>query len=223
MNDVKETQVFWTKLPVHTALSSAREAGALSNSRSVNTFLQDPRSRHRMVMSLFPDIDSSTPREKFKILFRLENTPGQAPYFLIQSNVEPTKNLTTEVLTKEVSFPQFNDGDQIELRLSINPVKRQENTTVPIRIDPKTGPAPLFTWIINKLSPAINIDEIVNHNQELLGAKTTDTNSKKLVVQIDTIDAIGTVSNASQLHEWLSNGIGRAKSYGCGLLTARHI
>ena len=65
---------------------------------------------------------------------------------------------------------------------------------------------------------------INNHVREVLGVdrRGRRTGNGK-VIQIDTIDGVAIVDDETILKEKLVKGVGRAKSYGCGLLTVRAI
>ena len=55
----------------------------------------------------------------------------------------------------------------------------------------------------------------------MLGVNRRGQGIDTRVVQVDTVDGIAIVKDSVELEKILLNGVGRAKSYGCGLLSIR--
>lgn len=222
--------LFFTRLPAHVALARGAEFHAGNPS-----LLAQPQFRHRAVMSLFPSVDSSTPRSELGVLFRLDHVPGQAPYFLIQSRVRPSVEVSG-VDVKEAPLPHVPAGTTIRFRVAVNAVQRkgkksvEEGTregkatkvnSIPFDAD-ATGELPGITeWLSAKLSPALTQVTILNHTRELLGKpRRKKGTTKGFVLQVDTIDGVAQVGDEYALQ---LAGVGREKSYGCGLLSVMPI
>ncbi|MFG6286236.1 type I-E CRISPR-associated protein Cas6/Cse3/CasE [Actinotignum schaalii] len=210
--------IFLTKVPVHTLLSRV----ALHKPERGWT-LKDPQVRHRAIMALFPQTGAEHPRAEMGILFRLDHVPGDAPFFLIQSREPvPQLNLPHEAAMKEVELKELPTGTPVSFRIAINAIQRiGTGGTRSIPLDgeePIPGVPSLSEWLSAKLSPALTNIEIINSRREVL---TTVSGENKRAVQVDTIDGAATVGDGAALLTAQTNGVGRAKSYGCGLLSVQ--
>lgn len=223
--------LFFTRLPAHVALAR----GAEHHAGNPLQFSQ-PRFRHRAVMSLFPDVDSSTPRSELGVLFRLDHVPGQAPYFLIQSRVRPSVEVPG-VDVKEAPLPHVPAGTTVRFRVAVNAVRRKGKNSreasrqkygdkakmvhsVPFDADATEDNPGITEWLSAKLSPALTQVTILNHARELLGKMQSKKGAAAgLVIQVDTIDGVAQVADEDALHALQMAGVGREKSYGCGLLS----
>lgn len=225
------TTVYLTKYPVHQALAVDHP---LKPKQGWD--LNSPIFRHRAVMHLFPQIDAENPRAKAAILFRLDTTAGAAPYFLIQSAVEPRQAEGAE--TKLIELPSPEVGSTVAFRLAVNAIKRQQGgkneervssrTFTPVPFDGETQETDkglsMTGWLQQKLSPALENLEIINHQRAVLGADRLGRRTASTpTIQVDTVDGFARINDAELLQHLLFHGVGRAKSYGCGLLTIRQL
>lgn len=211
----ERTGIYWTQFP----------ADALSD---VNW--TDHRDAHRAVMRLFPRLlegPAGQRRAAAGILYRLDMLEG-TPTVLVQSAVRPELtpgcSRTTEV---SVAAWHLQERTPIVLRLAVNPVRR---TTIPLggtsavtdgdrrdrgrqrQVAIAVPVAEVLDWLATRTKGAFDELTIVNHFRD-----NTGTGKHKVIV--DTIDAVATVGDPTALDELRRNGIGRAKAYGCGLLT----
>lgn len=76
-------------------------------------------------------------------------------------------------------------------------------------------------WLERKFSGAITHVEILNHQREVLGVDRHGNKKSGMTIQVDTVDGVGVVNDPNTLIELISYGVGRAKAYGCGLLSVR--
>ncbi|WP_284900787.1 type I-E CRISPR-associated protein Cas6/Cse3/CasE [Actinotignum sanguinis] len=210
--------IFLTKVPVHTLLSRV----ALHKPERGWT-LKDPQVRHRAIMALFPQTGAEHPRAEMGILFRLDHVPGDAPFFLIQSREPgPQLNLPHEAAMKEVELKELPAGTPVSFRIAINAIQRiGTGGTRSIPLDgeeSQLGVPSLSEWLSAKLAPALTNTEIIDARREIL---TTGSGKNKRAVQIDTINGVATVGDSEALLTAQTNGVGRAKSYGCGLLSVQ--
>lgn len=221
--------VFLTKYPVHEALM-VNHPGKPQQGWDINS----PVFRHRAVMHLFPELALDNPRASSNILFRLDTTAGSAPYFLIQSDIAPEEGHPVE--TKNIELASPPKGTHISFRLSINAVRRKKReegsnrkrglgiTQVPFDGDTEADDhlPRMSEWLAGKLSPALSEVTILNHQRQALGSNRSGrADNSPFVVQVDTVDGFACVEDPALLEELLLKGIGRAKSYGCGLLSIR--
>ncbi|MGJ9462147.1 type I-E CRISPR-associated protein Cas6/Cse3/CasE [Actinotignum sp. GS-2025g] len=212
-------RVFLTKVPAHSLLSRI----ALHKPRS-GWNIGDHKVRHRAIMALFPQADADRPRAEMGILFRLDHIPGQTPFFLVQSTEPiPALNLPAEALTKEKEIPVLPVGTPVMFRVAVNAVERRGKKVV--RTIPQDGAetgAPntptLSTWLQKKLDPALHEVAISSAHREVLKSGQGDTFHN---LCIDTIDGVAVVGDSAELQRLQLSGVGRAKSYGCGLLSVQ--
>ncbi|MDO5723058.1 MAG: type I-E CRISPR-associated protein Cas6/Cse3/CasE [Flaviflexus sp.] len=194
---------------------------------SQNTFVS-PGDRHRSVMSLFGEFPDQ-PRAHAKILFRYEQADGIPPSFLVQSAVEPlAEKLPGGAKVKRFEHPDLAEGQPIVFRLAVNAIVRHSDGTVtPVPFDgEETAEATMSEWLAKKLSPALVELSLLNHRRELLRdyvEKSGHDKRARRVIQVDTVDGVARVSNPAKLREMLEDGVGRARSYGCGLLTVKPV
>jgi len=192
-----------------------------------------PDVRHREVMELFGRIDSDSPRSSAGVLFRVDiadwqvlsgsdrhgtGSVSKVPVYLIRSKVPP-EFAKPSMITREETDTIPAEGSAVQFRIAVNGIER---------VDRDKGPddrsLTISQWLQKRLDGALKDIQISNHQREVLGAGRhgRHTNSGK-VIQIDTIDGIATVDARARLIELLENGVGRAKSYGCGLLTIKEV
>lgn len=191
-----------------------------------NAFIS-PRERHRSVMSFFGDLPES-PRASAQILFRYEQADGLPPSFLIQSAVEPLgEKLPTGAKVKNFEHPRLDIGQPVVFRLAVNAVVRRSNGRVtPVPFDGEESTEPTMSeWLADKLAPALSDVSIINHRRELLRdyLERGDNRRARRIIQVDTVDGVAKVADPEALISFLDNGVGRARSYGCGLLTVKPI
>ncbi|MDK6240223.1 type I-E CRISPR-associated protein Cas6/Cse3/CasE [Winkia sp. UMB3158] len=190
--------------------------------------VNDPSFRHRAVMALFGQTNNANPREHGKILFRFEFLPGQAPYFLVQSLARPQEgDLVGQIEIKEVDLTPPPSGSVVRFRLAVNAIQRKGAKGVnPIPADFEEAPEGvphLSEWLAGKLRGALSEIEIVSHQRQLLGANRNGKNKNGVLVQVDTIDGVAKVGDSDALENLIINGVGRAKAYGCGLLSVQAV
>ena len=193
--------IHWTLVPVH-ALPRTNWA--------------DADDTHRAVMSLFDPHLPGEPghkRAEHHILFRrdLPAGPRTSPVVLIQSTTAPT-SLPTGAITRTISPTVWTPerDETIQFRLAINPLARGgKNTNHRERVlTPDEVPA----WLATRLGDSLTDLTILDHRR--------DTYKRRgHTLTIDTIDGAARVTNPDALHHHRLHGIGRAKTYGAGLLT----
>lgn len=233
-----KTGIYWTQFP----------APALTGAGGLPVDWTDHRAAHRAVSRLFaPTLpgEPGTRRAEAGILYRLDVlVPGEPAIVLVQSLVPPelTPQLsrTTEVNRRAWDF---SDGDRIAVRLAVNPVRRttrhylDADKTRPVEFSNQARgegarvvrdrshtkqtasvvpAAEVEGWMVGKLDRTLEDVEVVNHFRD-----TLSSGPQKLVV--DTFDLLATVADKPGFHRLRVEGIGRAKAYGCGLVTARRL
>lgn len=186
----------------------------------------DPRECHRDVMSLFGQISSDTPRKAENILFRREHDDQDS--VLIRSAGTPVREL--EGMRTILEDPAPAAGSIVALRLAINAIQRSrtkgpnpKNIVVPVRpdsfdedlADTMTG------FLMNKMGSALESIEVISHRRHVQGRRRANSPTNTITIQHDMINAVAFVKDQVALQELMDHGVGRAKAYGCGLLTVR--
>lgn len=174
-----------------------------------------PGDAHRAIMSLYPHNLPGNPRSDKQILFRLDNI-NDTLTVLTQSTIEPTQlPAGARSLTLNPAQWAQSEGARVRFRVALNPITRngRRNTEqiVPIHDAPD--------WATTKLTPALTGIDILNYRRETRGTRNTAPG----LITIDTIDGTATIADPDHLNQLRSLGVGRAKNYGCGLLTTQTI
>jgi CRISPR system Cascade subunit CasE len=188
----------------------------------------DAGAMHRRVMSLFPDRLSPQPRATAGALFRVDqDTTGI--YVLIQSSLppDPTKLPTGygPSITKNMAplMARCQPGTRVTYRIIGNATARlgprttagRPGQTVPLR-----GRDAHAWWQRHAATAGLDLDTI--HTTVLAPGSTAGGDgeaTRRTPHDRTQFDGTATITDATALITALSRGIGRAKSYGCGLLT----
>ncbi|MEI2714915.1 MAG: type I-E CRISPR-associated protein Cas6/Cse3/CasE [Nocardioides sp.] len=232
-----KTGIFWTQFP----------AVSLTGSDGKPVDWSDHKAAHRAVSRMFPPKLPGAPgrrRAESGILYRVDALgPAGEPTVLVQSQVlpelTPVSHRTTEVSRRAWVV---ESGARVAFRLAVNPVSRttryftdadkkspadwsnQSGAAVPrgdggrrVRAHAKRTERvvpvdQMGVWLADKLAGALGEVEIVNHFRD------RSMSGLHLVV-VDTFDGLATVEDPEALQRLRMVGVGRAKSYGCGLLT----
>lgn len=214
-------KLYVAKYPVHVALAQNSE-----NKPARGWDAHDPQFRHRAVMVLFGDLADESSRKSANILFRVDSLPGEPPFFLIQSQVKPID--TAGLLVRERSVPVLESGQHVRFRIAVNAIRRNTSAhgrrgVSPVPFDGDEEAPESWTrmtpWLQDKLARALSDVTIMNHQREVLGVTRQRVQKSGRVVQVDIVDGIARVDDPMKLAEMIVNGVGRAKSYGCGLLS----
>lgn len=193
----------------------------------------DHHQAHRAVMRLFPRVLAGKQDERRAvslILHRIDVLAGEA-IVLVQSAIAPQM---LPVDARHIAVPEaawsFKPGARIAFRVAVNPVRRR--TVRPEGAAPAVtgqkrdrtgqrervvGTVPVDdmpSWLVTKLADAFTDLQFVNHFRD-------QTGHGRHIVVVDTFDCIATVDNPETFNRLRRDGIGRAKAYGCGLLTAQ--
>jgi len=114
-------------------------------------------------------------------------------------------------------------GTPVRFRVAVNAVMRCR------RPDGKHRDAPLpedqvDEWLGGKLTGALTDIAVLNSARTVYGADRKGLRKGSLnALQVDTIDGVGRVDDPDRLLSLVVDGVGRAKAYGCGLLTVSPI
>lgn len=181
--------------------------------------LADVHRLHRRVMSLLPEDLGANPRAEAVALWRLE--PSELPVLLVQTENGPNIGALPEgyaaTQTKDLApvFAAVRAELRFRYRIAVNPV-RQNGESGRRSVVPSSR---LSDWWIER-TQRIGIQDL-----EPPGFTTEPTrhgttpSGNKLTIAIARIDGMASVTDPEALRKALHTGVGRARSYGCGLLT----
>jgi CRISPR system Cascade subunit CasE len=171
--------------------------------------ITDLYSIHRIIYGMFPLYQE----EKRDFLFVEKNSDFNQRNILIVSKREPAIPKYGNIQTKKIP-ESFFEHEYYKFETKVNPTKKQKEKNVPIK-----SKEDLNIWLKNKTTSLgfeilDNYLEIEQHNTVsfYLGQNQTITYNSV------TFKGIFKVTNILKLKETFLNGIGRAKSFGFGLL-----
>jgi CRISPR system Cascade subunit CasE len=218
--------VFLTKMPLNPRRRDARK------------LLSSPQAMHAAILSGFAD---ARPSEEGRVLWRLDT---YSPHRVVLFTASPDKPDFTHIV-EQAGWPttecwqtrpynglldSLRPGQRWQFRLTANPVRsgRTENcnNTKPLA---HVTVAQQEKWLLDRterhgfrILPTSHRDgdEAVPNVQVVdRGTKRFDRKGRNVTIAKATFEGTLEVTNPEALRQALRFGIGRAKAYGCGLLT----
>lgn len=206
--------------------------------------LSSPQMLHAAVLSSFadsPPVGGDGPR----VLWRLDRTGKAETHLFIVSPDRP--DLTH--LVEQAGWPttgrwqtydyspflsRLREGDEWAFRLTANPVHTIRRTEEePTKITAHVGPRHQQHWLLKRQEVAgfkivekpkerrlleDDTHELLVHNQRQIAFKKNG-HAKPVTLVTATFDGKLQVTDPIALRRTLTCGLGRAKAYGCGLMT----
>lgn len=196
-----------------------------------HTLLRNTQRLHAAIAASFP---SPPDRREGRVLWRIEPPRDGDIILLVASphgpdHTELSERITTPERVETRPYRQLleriRNDDRYRFRATLNPIRTHDGHHTPI-LDPRAQ----LTWITTKL--ASHGAEMLQHSPDLdndePGVQITSTIHDKFtrrgapghieLLKV-TFDGSLQITDADALRLALRNGIGRAKGYGCGLLT----
>ena len=160
-------------------------------------------SAHRLVMAGFPSLDSSTPRADLGILYRVE--PGDS--LLVQSAIAPNwgRVLPSSSWQTRKYDPDIRH-DSYRFRMTINPVAVRDRRRVPIPPD---------EWLSRRDFGA----DFTIYRSQLHRITEQSSTGHRVVICAYALEGVLSVYDPPRLATAVQAGMGKARAYGCGLLT----
>ncbi|MEV7145487.1 type I-E CRISPR-associated protein Cas6/Cse3/CasE [Streptomyces sp. NPDC093084] len=185
---------------------------------------------HRRLMSLYPDDAGPDPRARFGVLFRIDDTPT-GPHLLLQSTHEPDLTKLPDDYGITLSRPldalldALKPGLTIRYRCAASPVRKPGATTRTMynlpAVVPLTGTHADEWW--TRQADNAGLQPLTLHSHPLDAARATRTPAPGTQERIrharTRFDGTAVISDTDLLRRKISEGIGRGKAYGCGLLS----
>ncbi|MBO8202701.1 type I-E CRISPR-associated protein Cas6/Cse3/CasE [Streptomyces smyrnaeus] len=214
--------------------------------RAVQRDLANAAALHRRVMTLVPEDLGDSPRSRAGILFRLDDDGTGTPALLVQSRIAPdTARLPhgyAQTQTKDMRtlITALRPGLRVRYRLLGNAVRRCGRNSTEGRWKqaiPLHGEEADRWWGERATSAGLLVHTVRSEPCEPLTAwhhtgeqpgtqrqptKTGRKHRKDTVLvphHATQFEGTATVHDADALRHALLHGIGRSKSYGCGLLS----
>ncbi|MCD0452557.1 type I-E CRISPR-associated protein Cas6/Cse3/CasE [Actinocorallia sp. API 0066] len=194
-------------------------------SRDVIRDLGDTVRLHQRVMTLFPSGLGQQARHDAGVLFRIEETRSGVAV-LVQSVLEPTAGAlpdTYGTVRSKALTPLIDalvPGRRVRYRIIANATRKLGvNTTAgkPKEVVPLHGADADAWWQRQAESSGLVLHTLESVSLDQASGTRRDRN--RVVHARTRFDGLATISDATALTTRLRAGIGRGKSYGCGLLT----
>lgn len=160
---------------------------------------------HQTLMRGFPLVVARDTRRMYGVLYRVE-PDGTV---LVQSDARPdwSKCIPSEMVQTKEYKPYAVNGASYRIRLTINPVKLEDNSNKIVVVDP-------VEWLKKR-----NIGGVIAVKNVIATVEQNRSRGHSFLVHKATIDGIITVTDKDVLLHYIRNGVGRAKAYGCGLIS----
>lgn len=168
---------------------------------------------HRAIMALFPQSlpgDADARRAQSQILFRVEKL-SRGKVVLISSAIAPSVS-TPGMQTREVPEQRFEAGQQVRFRVAVNAVRRKTEGKKRVA----TPAEDVSQWLSERFAGALSEVQPLTHVNEvgfILQGKT------RVPLQVDSLDGVAVIADPAALNTLIHAGVGRAKAFGCGLLS----
>lgn len=196
-------------------------ASALHLNRSdVNKLkISDVYSLHRVVYSLFEDI--RTPEQKLAgassgILYVDKGGDETHRKILLLANRKPIVPEYGDLKEPKIIPDSFLEHQQYRFEVVINPSQRSSVTR---KIIPIKGRAAISEWFMNKAPESwgfeINPSNLVVSNNHV---KCFDKKGHQVTQGYATVIGVLHVTDKAQFMKSFKQGIGRGRTFGCGLL-----
>jgi CRISPR system Cascade subunit CasE len=183
--------------------------------------LLDTVALHKTVMRLAPDNLGPHPRQSSGVLFRLE--PGPAPTLIVQTTHPPLLHHlpdgygTAHVHNLSPILYLLTCGMTVRYRITANPITMQPHPTDPDKPQRRTAlnGTDATAWWTRRATRA----GLVIHTTDATIRAFHRRDPAGPCHSLIQFDGHATITDADQLRHALTQGIGKAKAYGAGLLT----
>jgi CRISPR system Cascade subunit CasE len=187
---------------------------------------KNPYELHKALWQLFPD----RPDENRSFLFRVENVvKNQSAQLLMQSVDKPVAGAKVELLACREILLHLHEGQFLRFRLRANPIKTIKDVEKGIvekkgKSFTRTARVPLIheeqqqAWLERKFEN-IALLQSLNIQKELVLNFRKHKEQRSGKIQTVLFDGVFQVLNPTALITMMEQGIGPAKSFGCGMLS----
>lgn len=183
-------------------------------------FLGNPECAHAEILSLFQD-------GALRPLYRVDDTKDGKIVYMVSKDIPDTRRWNSRFcdqrdreLCKVADYERFLDsiseGDVLSFRIKAVPTKSRDGKKMSL------GHSEAFEWMRKKISEngATVIDGTLDQTgEEKVRFKKDPHQEAYVYFHTRTYEGILTVDDKEKFARMLSEGIGRQKAYGCGLMT----
>ncbi|MER6445484.1 type I-E CRISPR-associated protein Cas6/Cse3/CasE [Streptomyces venezuelae] len=188
---------------------------------------------HHRMMALFPDDLGPQPRAQLGLLYRTDETP-HGPVLLLQSSQRPTLDrlpahyATLQSQPLDALLDALAPGRTVHYRCVASPVRKPGAQTRTLYnlppVVPLHGDAADQWWQRQATNAGLNPTTLRSHPLDAIrGPHPKTRNTKPTNGPIShhrtRFEGTATITDPSLLRKAITHGIGRGKSYGCGLLS----
>lgn len=187
---------------------------------------KNPYELHKALWQLFPD----RPDENRSFLFRVENVvKNQSAQLLMQSEDKPMAGAKGELLACREIPLRLYEGQFLRFRLRANPIKTIKDVEKGVvekkgKSFTRTSRVPLIheeqqqAWLERKFENVALLQSL-NIQKELVLNFRKHKEQRSGKIQTVLFDGVFQVLNPTALIIMMEQGIGPAKSFGCGMLS----
>lgn len=197
--------------------------------RGARKLLGSPESMHAAVLAGFaPTVEPG------RVLWRVDDLRDDGPVLYVVSSVAPDfghiaeqagwpGQAPAESRDYEPLIRRLRQGQEWAFRLTANPVHRGRLSDGTQKILGHVTADQQLSWLLER-QDRMGLDLISGDGQptaRVIGRKvlTFRRQASHVTVSTVTYEGIGVVTDTEALRAVLTQGIGRAKAYGCGLMT----
>lgn len=189
--------------------------------RAVQRDLSNAHALHQRIMQAFPDEQRDKPRADWNVLFRQE---PDSDVVLVQSTIEPDWSRLQQGYLSNHPAPKLFDlnasqlyaGRVVQFRLKANPSKRDSKTGKTIGLFHQPDQ---LMWLERRASQhgftLLSVDTVPTPN--VFGVKGKGTSPIRIVTVL--YQGVLQITDPALFSTAIQQGIGRGRSYRCGLLS----
>lgn len=184
---------------------------------------RNPYEIHRALWRMFPEAVNAGRN----FLFRVEKSGRQQAELLMQSMLQPVSQSPNAGLLATRDYPlELPVGQRVRFLLIANPVKtiNDEKGRKNTKGEVKKCRVPLIDeseqrlWMERKLDVSARLEALIIANHSPFYFRKSKANMAGKIQPV-SFQGILQIENPTILKEMIVNGIGPAKSFGCGLLS----
>ncbi len=190
---------------------------------AVQKDLSNAHALHQRIMHGFPDEHRDVPRSDWNVLFRHE---PDSNVILVQSVIEPDWNkleanylLSYDTKPFDPVIAHFSPGKLLQFRLRANPSKRDSKTRKTVGY---FKPSDQLAWLARQAERngfRLHMADVIP-SPNVFGRKRDQA---PIRITTALYQGILEVTDSEQFLAAVEKGIGRGKSYGCGLLSLANL
>ena len=186
--------------------------------------MADPQAMHKTLMSMFSFSPGHSARRDLGVLWRIE--PGPAPTVLLQSAVcpdfdaLPARYATFSTKSLDVHLAALSVDDAVRYRTVLNPLRTNRRSHKERRVVIPSRDRPQW-W--SELASKAGIRLVDHATMTGQPDRSITRGGVRFPIYTVRVDGTATIDDPALLTNAIAAGIGRAKAWGCGLLTVARV